>query len=433
MADRAPLSNEYRSLLGPPNRPNATEQERMLTYVSNAAGGACVEIRALFQFRFGGVDQGELIVNLLSFLAMVKVYTNCVPEERRARVAWVDDIYELACLRLDDGLLPLPSVDFFLEDVKQGMDVVSLSALRGNRNTLKPGIICHPLRQDDAYNFEVIQHSIQLGYGASGAGLLTDEGSLCGLHYGHDHNQIMLAIPVPQLMKFFIDAAYEDKIAIAALKDKDGSSLEAIAEYTKNHFPNLPPSHLACSNLFINQLKDEGVLLTAGNNYMISPDSSHLIPTSFPKRNPPPKPRPNPVHRPPRPKRRPFLECYKVTPVHKGPGPAPKHQIFYREWSDKPGLLEDGPWRYCDGPSITFFLPVSSEAIERVLKETESIEPVSKETEPVLGRRQRSSDSSPERRNTRPRGSQSRIIFVFNNSAEGRLQNQLMHASCMEA
>ncbi|KAK3035590.1 hypothetical protein RJ639_034795 [Escallonia herrerae] len=216
--------------------------------------------------------------------------------------------------------------------------------------------------------------------------------------------------------------------AIAALKDKDGSSLEAIAEYTENHFPNLPPSHLACLNHFINQLKDEGVLLTAGNNYMISPDSSHLIPTSFPKRNPPPKPRPNPVHRPPRPSRRPFLECYKVTPVHKGPGPAPKHQIFYREWSDKPGLLEDGPWRYCDGPSITFFLPVSSETIERVLKETESIERVPKETEPVLGRRQRSSDSSPERRNTRPRSSQSRIMFVFNNSAEGRLQNQLMHA-----
>ncbi|KAK3035589.1 hypothetical protein RJ639_034794 [Escallonia herrerae] len=232
MADRAPLSNEYRLLLGPPNRPNATEQERMLTYVSNVAGGACVEIIALFQFRFEEVDQEfyyrgsgtavgsghyiltrkENVITDSNGDTHVRVNTNCVPAERRATVAWVDDIYELACLRLDDGLLPLPSVDFFLEDVKQGMDVVSLSALRGNRNTLKPGIICHPLRQDDAYNFEVIQHSIQLGYGASGAGLLTGEGSLCGLHYGHDHNQIMLAIPVPQLMKFFIDAVSEDVI-----------------------------------------------------------------------------------------------------------------------------------------------------------------------------------------------------------------------------
>ncbi|KAK2969971.1 hypothetical protein RJ640_008311 [Escallonia rubra] len=155
------------------------------------------------------VNEDNVKLRLTGYASRVIVKTNCMPKIRVAKIVWAEKMYDLACLRLDDGLLPLPSVKFCPYEIKQGMDVICMSALRGRENTLNAGIISHPLRMDEAVNGYVIHHTMELGPGASGAGLLTNSGLLCGLHFGH-RGDTMLSLSTPQLITFFKAALVED-------------------------------------------------------------------------------------------------------------------------------------------------------------------------------------------------------------------------------
>ncbi|KAK3035588.1 hypothetical protein RJ639_034793 [Escallonia herrerae] len=157
------------------------------------------------------VNEDNVKLRVTGYASRVIVETNCMPKIRVAKIVWADKMHDLACLRLDDGLLPLPSVKFCPYDVKQGMDVICMSALHGRENTLNAGIISHPLRMDESVSALVIHHTIDLGSGASGAGLLTNSGFLCGLHYGH-RRDTMLALSTPQLVAFFKAALVEDSM-----------------------------------------------------------------------------------------------------------------------------------------------------------------------------------------------------------------------------
>ncbi|KAA8542810.1 hypothetical protein F0562_023962 [Nyssa sinensis] len=88
--------------------------------------------------------------------------------------------------------------------------------------------------------------------------------------------------------------------AITALKDKNGSSRQAIAKYIEKAYPNLPPTHSALLTHHLKRLKNNGHLAMVKHSYMLprsvplpSPPANASS-FSGPKRRPgrPPKPKP---------------------------------------------------------------------------------------------------------------------------------------------
>ncbi|XP_076923693.1 uncharacterized protein LOC143585904 [Bidens hawaiensis] len=59
--------------------------------------------------------------------------------------------------------------------------------------------------------------------------------------------------------------------AITALKDKDGSSRQAISKYIEKHFANLPPTHSTLLTHHLKRLKNLGQLVMVKHSYMIPP------------------------------------------------------------------------------------------------------------------------------------------------------------------
>ncbi|XP_076949794.1 uncharacterized protein LOC143622571 [Bidens hawaiensis] len=58
---------------------------------------------------------------------------------------------------------------------------------------------------------------------------------------------------------------------ITALKDKDGSSRQAISKYIEKHFANLPPTHSTLLTHHLKRLKNLGQLVMVKHSYMIPP------------------------------------------------------------------------------------------------------------------------------------------------------------------
>ncbi|KAI3515776.1 hypothetical protein L1887_14680 [Cichorium endivia] len=81
---------------------------------------------------------------------------------------------------------------------------------------------------------------------------------------------------------------YSDMIvqAIVALKEKDGSSRQAIAKYIERHYPNLPPTHSNLLTHHLKRMKNEGQLTMVKYSYMLPP------PRSVPFEAPAPTPAP---------------------------------------------------------------------------------------------------------------------------------------------
>ncbi|KAK2969972.1 hypothetical protein RJ640_008312 [Escallonia rubra] len=192
---------------------------------------------------------------------------------------------------------------------------------------------------------------------------------------------------------YYVAPPYPELIlaTIAALKEENGSTPQAIVDFTFKQYPYLPPCHSDLVNRHLKQLKDEGVLITAGNNdnsYLISPDSYHLIPPPDPNPNPNPNPYMSfsseptlgsggakPVTWPDgKPLRqsyseRPFLEYITVKPSKRGRGRPRKPTFYFSDRSEyRPGSLNDGPWLHDSGPYIIFFLPVEHDTFEAALR-----------------------------------------------------------------
>lgn len=61
--------------------------------------------------------------------------------------------------------------------------------------------------------------------------------------------------------------------AITALKDKDGSSRQAISKYIEKEYPNLPPTHSIMLTHHLKRLKNQGQLMMIKHSYMLPPRS----------------------------------------------------------------------------------------------------------------------------------------------------------------
>ncbi|KAL7586375.1 hypothetical protein Lser_V15G40869 [Lactuca serriola] len=85
---------------------------------------------------------------------------------------------------------------------------------------------------------------------------------------------------------------YSDMIvaAIVALKDKDGSSRQAIAKYIERHYTNLPPTHSNLLTHHLKRMKNEGQLTLVKHSYMLP------LPRSVPFETPAPTPTPTLDH-----------------------------------------------------------------------------------------------------------------------------------------
>ncbi|PWA79428.1 high mobility group A5 [Artemisia annua] len=59
--------------------------------------------------------------------------------------------------------------------------------------------------------------------------------------------------------------------AISALKDKDGSSRQAIAKYIEKEYANLPPTHPTLLTNHLKRMKNEGELIMVKHSYMLPP------------------------------------------------------------------------------------------------------------------------------------------------------------------
>ncbi|KAL5570614.1 hypothetical protein UlMin_027189 [Ulmus minor] len=95
--------------------------------------------------------------------------------------------------------------------------------------------------------------------------------------------------------------------AIAALKERDGSSKRAIAKYIEGAYTGLPSTHSALLTHHLKRLKNNGLLIMVKKSYKlpISDSSSTAspaanLPSSGPNRGRgrPPKPKPNPTSQP---------------------------------------------------------------------------------------------------------------------------------------
>uniref|UniRef100_A0A5B6ZG02 Putative histone H1 n=1 Tax=Davidia involucrata TaxID=16924 RepID=A0A5B6ZG02_DAVIN len=85
--------------------------------------------------------------------------------------------------------------------------------------------------------------------------------------------------------------------AITALKDKNGSSRQAIAKYIDKAYTNLPPTHSALLTRHLKRLKNNGHLVMVKHSYKLPRSVPVTLPgngSSGPKRGPgrPPKPKP---------------------------------------------------------------------------------------------------------------------------------------------
>ncbi|GAB2270297.1 hypothetical protein Dimus_005200 [Dionaea muscipula] len=65
--------------------------------------------------------------------------------------------------------------------------------------------------------------------------------------------------------------------AIAALKEKDGSSKKAIAKYIEQVYQNLPPAHLALLTHHLKRLKNSGHLIMVKKSYMVPIRSDFVL------------------------------------------------------------------------------------------------------------------------------------------------------------
>ncbi|XP_024971297.1 uncharacterized protein LOC112510191 isoform X2 [Cynara cardunculus var. scolymus] len=61
--------------------------------------------------------------------------------------------------------------------------------------------------------------------------------------------------------------------AITALKDKDGSSRQAISKYIEKEYTNLPPTHSVLLTHHLKRLKNQGELMMVKHSYMLPPRS----------------------------------------------------------------------------------------------------------------------------------------------------------------
>ncbi|KAM7479654.1 hypothetical protein LguiA_027867 [Lonicera macranthoides] len=140
--------------------------------------------------------------------------------------------------------------------------------------------------------------------------------------------------------------------AIAALKEKDGSSRQAIAKYIESQYSNLPSTHSTLLTQTLKRLKNSGQLVMIKHSYALP--SSAPIPLSIP---PPPPPAPAPA---------PTTDNPTGTTPKRGPGRPPKV---------KPDLQPNGGLQPVSIAPVNFE-PVSIESV--------TIEPVSIEPESML-------------------------------------------------
>lgn len=66
--------------------------------------------------------------------------------------------------------------------------------------------------------------------------------------------------------------------AITALKDKDGSSKQAISKYIEKEYKNLPPTHSILLTHHLKRLRNEGQLIMVKYSYMFPPRSDQFQP-----------------------------------------------------------------------------------------------------------------------------------------------------------
>lgn len=94
-------------------------------------------------------------------------------------------------------------------------------------------------------------------------------------HHHHDVNP-----PPPQFSGNSLHPPYSEMIiaAICALKDKDGSSRQAIAKYIEKEYTNLPPTHPTLLTNHLKRMKNEGELIMVKHSYMVPPPRSSVSP-----------------------------------------------------------------------------------------------------------------------------------------------------------
>nr|GEX05278.1 hypothetical protein [Tanacetum cinerariifolium] len=92
----------------------------------------------------------------------------------------------------------------------------------------------------------------------------------------HDHHDVNP--PPPPLLP--LHPPYSEMIiaAICALKDKDGSSRQAIAKYIEKEYMNLPPTHPTLLTNHLKRMKNEGELIMVKHSYMLPPPRSSVSP-----------------------------------------------------------------------------------------------------------------------------------------------------------
>ncbi|XAR63954.1 hypothetical protein NMG60_11024123 [Bertholletia excelsa] len=140
--------------------------------------------------------------------------------------------------------------------------------------------------------------------------------------------------------------------AITALKEKNGSSRQAIAKYIEKAYANLPSTHSALLTHHLKRLKNSGQLVMVKHSYMLpgprsislssspsssAPPNSSPTPNTYPNPNPISHPNPNSPHsgpkrgpgRPPKPKA--DAQPFNNPPV------GPETMLFSLGLTDGPG------------------------------------------------------------------------------------------------
>ncbi|GKC20565.1 putative high mobility group A5 [Tanacetum coccineum] len=86
--------------------------------------------------------------------------------------------------------------------------------------------------------------------------------------------------PPPPPPPLLLHPPYSEMIiaAICALKDKDGSSRQAIAKYIEKEYANLPPTHPTLLTNHLKRMKNEGELIMVKHSYMLPPPRSSVSP-----------------------------------------------------------------------------------------------------------------------------------------------------------
>lgn len=87
------------------------------------------------------------------------------------------------------------------------------------------------------------------------------------------HPADQLSDPSPPNTTNNLHPPYAEMIiaAISALKDKDGSSRQAISKYIEKEFINLPPTHATLLTHHLKRLKNQGQLIMVKHSYMLPP------------------------------------------------------------------------------------------------------------------------------------------------------------------